>query len=181
MKSQRHKKQQWARANNPAAQARKRAKADAQRMALPPPVYGTDLAPGAYTGDWIGGRIHGHTVIYRLDAPLPTRHGVRPRSDQWRVVADGEHQVSPALGLVGAMLSLRHEFGRAPSRRELVGLQHLWTARDEADAAAAQAEAIDLMVECENTLGDEVSRQIPASRGAPVGAAPFPKPAMPAA
>lgn len=116
--------------------ARRRARDDAARIAAPAPIYQHEMAPGSHTGEWIGGCINGVTVVYQLDAPMPTRRGVRPRCDQRRVMRDRQ-QISPAMGLTAAMDALRDEFARAPSRRALAGMQERYSARDEADAAAA--------------------------------------------
>ena len=122
--------------NRPHVRARKIARADAERLAAPAPIYPHEQAPGAPTGEWIGGCVNGVTMIYRLDAPMPTRRGIRPRCDQRRVMRDGA-QISPAMGITDAMDKLRGEFARATSRKAIAGMQERYSVRDELDAAAA--------------------------------------------
>ena len=131
-----HKMQRLQAWNQPHVRARKIARADAERLAAPAPIYPNELAPGTPTGEWIGGCVNGVTMIYRLDAPMPTRRGIRPRCDQRRVMRDGQ-QISPAMGITDAMDKLRAEFARAMPRRAIAGIQERYTERDEADAAAA--------------------------------------------
>lgn len=120
----RHKKRRsrWDGANTPAALLRRQAKADALRLAGPPPIYPAELPPGAPTGDYINARIRGVDVRIELNAPRPTVAGIRPRNDQWCVVIDGS-QWSPAAGLVDVLDELRQRVPRAMSRRAIAVLE----------------------------------------------------------
>lgn len=100
-------------------------------MAAPAPIYPAD-AP--LTGDWLGGRINGHTVIMEL-VRLPGH-----RSDQWAAWIDGV-QVTDAAGLTELWRAVKRRWPRAPSLQSLATMQQGYSARDEADAAAAQAAA----------------------------------------
>lgn len=125
LQSPRHKRQRgsrWARANAPAAIARRLAAAEVARMAAPPPIYPHERQPGTQTGDYIEARIHG--VLVRADraAPHASRRGVRPRSDQFAVSIDGEAWATCA-GLVALFDELRARLPRAMSRRAIAALQ----------------------------------------------------------
>lgn len=124
MQTQRHKlkRSRWAKANTPEAIARRNAKADDRRMEAEPPIYPAELQPGAPTGDYILARIHGHELRIDLHAPRPVQYGIRPRSDQWCVLIDGE-QWAHAAGLVSVLGELRKRVPRALSRREIAGLE----------------------------------------------------------
>jgi hypothetical protein len=67
-------------------------------------------------GDWLGGCIHGHTVIMRL------MRDPAHRSDQWCAEIDGR-PVADAAGLTLLWGLLHKRWGRAPSRRMLAGMQ----------------------------------------------------------
>lgn len=104
----------WTRYNSdPANHARRRATLDSARIAGPAPAYPPD-AP--IHGDWLGGRINGHTVIIRL-----MRHPAH-RSDQWAAEIDGE-TVADAAGMTVLWQILHGRFPRALSRREIGSLQ----------------------------------------------------------
>lgn len=104
----------WARYNaDPANFARRAAARDAARIAGPAPAY-PPTAP--VCGDWLGGRINGHTVIIRL--MRDSRH----RSDQWAAEIDGE-TVAEAAGLTALWQILHKRWPRALSRRELATLE----------------------------------------------------------
>jgi hypothetical protein len=60
------------------------------------------------------------------------------RCDQWAAEIDGE-VIAEAAGLTVLVALLRQRFGKAPSKRHLDGIQNGYSARDDADAAAAQA------------------------------------------
>jgi hypothetical protein len=127
LKSRRH---AWAAYNaDPEAQERRQAKRIAAIAAAPAPVY-PDLAP--LTGDWIGGRINGQTVIVQLQR----EHW--HRCDQWAALIDGK-VVSAAAGLTLLWALLKSRWGRAPSLRAMATMQQSYTAADEQDAATAQA------------------------------------------
>ena len=124
LQSQRYKKgrSRWAGANTPAALMRRQAKADALRLAAPPPIYPAELQPGAPTGDYITARIRGVELRIELNAPRPTVAGVRPRNDQWCVVIDGA-QWAPAAGLVAVLDEVRARLPRTMSRRAIAALE----------------------------------------------------------
>ena len=104
----------WARYNaDPANHARRRAARDAARIAGPAPSYPPD-AP--IHGDWLGGRINGHTVIVRL------MRDPRHRSDQWAAEVDGD-VIADAAGLTELWRMLKGRWPRALSRREIAGMQ----------------------------------------------------------
>ena len=104
----------WPRYNgDPANHARRRAIIDAARIAGPAPAY-PPTAP--LHGDWLGGRINGHTVIVRL-----MRHP-RHRSDQWAAEIDGE-VVAEAAGLTALWQILHERWPRALSRRQLATME----------------------------------------------------------
>ncbi len=104
----------WARYNgNPANHARRQAARDAARIAGPAPAY-PPTAP--IHGDWIGGRINGHTVIIRL------MRDPRHRSDQWAAEIDGE-AVADAAGLTALWQILHKRWPRAMSRRDIATLE----------------------------------------------------------
>lgn len=67
-------------------------------------------------GDWIGGRIHGHTVIVRL------MRDPRHRCDQWAAEIDGE-VVAEAAGLTALWDLLHRRWPKAMSRRGLATLR----------------------------------------------------------
>ena len=100
----------WDRFNgNPANHARRQAARDSARIAGPTPAY-SPTAP--IHGDWIGGRINGHTVIIRL------MRDPRHRSDQWAAEIDGQ-TVADAAGLTALWQILHKRWPRAMSRREI--------------------------------------------------------------
>lgn len=104
----------WSRFNaDPRNFARRRAAVDAARIAGPAPAYPPD-AP--LHGDWIGGRINGHTVIMRL------MRDPKHRSDQWAAEVDGE-TVADAAGLTALWQILNKRWPRALSRREIASLE----------------------------------------------------------
>jgi hypothetical protein len=82
------------------------------------------------TGDWIGGRINGQTVIISLQRE--TWH----RCDQWAALIDGK-VIAGAAGLTALWALLKDRWGRAPSLRMLATMRQGHSERDEADAAAA--------------------------------------------
>jgi hypothetical protein len=99
----------WGRYNNPANFARRNAARDAARIAGPAPAY-PELAP--VHGDWLGGRINGHTVIARL---MRDQHH---RSDQWAAEIDGE-TVANAAGLTALWDLLHRRWPKAMSKRAM--------------------------------------------------------------
>mgnify|MGYP000937909736 FL=1 len=104
----------WSRYNaDPANHARRRAIVDAARIAGPAPAY-PPTAP--IFGDWLGGRINGHTVIVRL------MRDPKHRSDQWAAEIDGE-VIAQAAGLTTLWAILHKRWPRAMSRRELATLE----------------------------------------------------------
>ena len=120
----------WAGYNaRPGSFRRRQAKREAASMAAPCPAYPAD-AP--LTGDWLGGRINGCTVIMEL-VRLPGH-----RSDQWAAWIEGV-QVTDAAGLTRLWALLKNEWHSAPSLAALASMQHGYSAQDEADAAKAQA------------------------------------------
>lgn len=118
----------WRRYNaTPGAhQLRQRAR-EAASIAGPAPAY-PPTAP--LHGDWLGGRINGQTIIIRL------MRDPQHRSDQWAAEIDGD-TVADAAGLTRLHDLLRERWPKAPSKRALAGMQEGYSARDEADAAAA--------------------------------------------
>ena len=80
-------------------------------------------------GEWLGGRINGHTVIMRL---IRNPHH---RSDQFEAEIDGK-VVADAAGLTRLHDLLRVQWPKAPSLRMLAGLRDGYSGRDEADAVA---------------------------------------------
>lgn len=96
----------------PGAFARRTAKRDAARIAGPAPAYPPD-AP--LHGDWIGGRINGHTVIMRL------MRDPRHRCDQWAAEIGGE-VVAHAAGLTTLWALLHRRWPKAMSVRALTSL-----------------------------------------------------------
>jgi hypothetical protein len=107
----------WSRFNNNPEAVRRRSTAREEAIAaLPAPAYPPDVP---LQGDWVGGRVNGHTVIFDL-ARLPWH-----RSDQWAAACDGE-AVHEGAGLVLLLELLRKRFGKAPSRRELAGMLDEW-------------------------------------------------------
>ena len=82
-------------------------------------------------GDWLGGCIHGHTIIMRL------MRDPKHRSDQWAAELDGA-TVEDAAGLTRLHNLLRSRWPRSRSKRDLASDQQQWTARDEVDAMSAQ-------------------------------------------
>jgi len=119
----------WAGYNGrPGSFKRRQAKREAASMAAPCPIYPAD-AP--LTGDWLGGRINGHTIIMDL-VRLPGH-----RSDQWAAWIDGQ-PVTDAAGLTELWRAVKQRWPRAPSLQALATMQQHYSARDEADAKAAQ-------------------------------------------
>lgn len=118
----------WARYNaTPGAHQRRKRAREAASIAGPAPIY-PPMAP--LHGDWLGGRINGHTVIIRL------MRGQAHRSDQWAAELDGE-TVADAAGLTRLHDLLRAQWPRAHSLRSLAGMHQGYTEMDEADAATA--------------------------------------------
>lgn len=116
----------WQRYNaTPGAYARRSAAREAASIAGPAPAYPA-MAP--VHGEWLGGRINGHTVIMRL---IRNPHH---RSDQFSAEIDGE-VVADAAGLTRLHDLLRAGWPKAPSLRSLAGMQEGYSARDDADAA----------------------------------------------
>lgn len=99
--------------------------------ARPAPEYPPDLPA---SGEWIAAHVHGQTVVIHLHR-LPSH-----RTDQWGATLDGRI-ISDAAGMTVLCTALRHAVGRVPSRRAYVAMQGGYSARDEQDAAAAQADA----------------------------------------
>jgi hypothetical protein len=121
----------WTRYNTTlGAHARRSAAREAASIAGPSPEY-PPLAP--LHGDWLGACVNGQTVIMRL--ARDSKH----RSDQWAAEIDGE-TVADAAGLVVLLNLLRGQFAKAPSKRMLGSMQNGFSARDEEDARAADAE-----------------------------------------
>lgn len=114
----------WAKYNsNPENLTRRRAAWDAARIAGPAPSYPPD-AP--LHGDWLGGRINGHTVIVRLMRD-PTH-----RCDQWAAEIDGER-----VGLLSATQIATLIRDRIPKRP-----RELYVTVDQVRAIAAAADPI---------------------------------------
>ncbi len=104
----------WTRYNaTPGAHRRRKAARDAARIAGPAPAY-PPTAP--VHGDWIGGRINGHTVIIRL--MRDSGH----RCDQWAAEIDGQ-VVADAAGLTALWSILHKRWPKELSRRALASLQ----------------------------------------------------------
>lgn len=114
------------RANTPAAIRRRSATREAASIAGPAPAY-PPTAP--LHGDWLGGRINGHTVIVRLS------RDARHRSDQWAAEVDGE-VIADAAGLTRLWQLLHPRWPKAQSRRAMATEQGGHTERDEVDAMA---------------------------------------------
>jgi hypothetical protein len=94
----------------------------------PEPEYPPDLPT---SGEWLAARVHGQLVVIDLHR-LPSH-----RTDQWGATLGGR-VLTDAAGLTVLCTELRHAIGRVPSRRAYASMQTCYTARDEADAAAAQ-------------------------------------------
>lgn len=104
----------WAKYNANPQNFRRRAESrDAARIAGPAPAYPPD-AP--LHGDWLGGRINGHTVIMRL------MRDPQHRCDQWAAEVDGD-VVAYAAGLTALWKALHRRWPKAMSRRTLATLQ----------------------------------------------------------
>lgn len=104
----------WVRYNaTPGAHARRSAARTAAAIAGPSPAY-PPSAP--LHGDWVGGCIHGHTVIVRL--MQDSRH----RCDQWAAEIDGT-VVAEAIGLTALLDMLRGRYPRRASLREMATMQ----------------------------------------------------------
>ena len=104
----------WAKHNaTPGAFERRRAKMDAARIAGPAPAY-PPMAP--IHGDWIGGRVNGHTVIVRL------MRDPRHRCDQWAAEIDGE-TVADAAGLTALWAILHKRWPRQLPLRTLATMR----------------------------------------------------------
>ena len=105
----------YRRTRKSSAERQRRAQATRERNRFdgPAPAYPPD-AP--LHGDWLGGRINGHTVIVRL------MRDPRHRSDQWAAEVDGD-VVADAAGLTELWLLLKMRWPRALSRREIAGMQ----------------------------------------------------------
>ena len=116
-----------------AARAAKFARMRQKRCELiqqrPAPEYPPDLPP---SGEWLAAHVHGQTVVIHLHRLLSHR------TDQWGATLDGEI-ISDAAGMTVICTALRHAIGRVPSRRAYASMQNGYSARDEADAATAQA------------------------------------------
>ena len=118
----------WRRYNaKPGSHQRRQRARESASIAGPAPAY-PPAAP--LHGDWLGGRINGHTVIIRL------MRDPAHRSDQWAAEVDGK-TVADAAGLTRLHDLLRERWPKAPSKRALCAAQERYTERDEADAAAA--------------------------------------------
>lgn len=103
----------WAKYNaDPENFKRRQAARDAARIAGPAPAYPPD-AP--LHGDWLGGRVNGHTVIVRL---VREPHH---RCDQWAAEIDGE-VVANAAGLTALWEILHKRWPKAMSLRALATL-----------------------------------------------------------
>lgn len=100
-------------------------------MAAPAPSYPSE-AP--LDGEWLGGRVNGCTVIMQM-MRMPGH-----RCDQWAAWIDGV-LVTDASGLTELWRAIKKRWPRAPSLEMLATMHQGYTARDEADAAAAQMEA----------------------------------------
>lgn len=96
-------------------------------QAGPAPEYPPDLPQ---SGEWLAARVHGQTVVIHLHR-LPSH-----RTDQWAALLDGR-MLTDAAGLTVLCTALRHAIGRVPSLRAYAAMQNGYTAKDEADAAAA--------------------------------------------
>jgi hypothetical protein len=96
-------------------------------MAAPSPTYPAD-AP--IDGEWLGGCVNGCTVIMQM-MRLPGH-----RSDQWAAWIDGE-LVTDAAGLTLLWAAIKARWPKAPSLQQLATMHEQYSARDEADAAAA--------------------------------------------
>jgi hypothetical protein len=128
----------WADYNaRPGSFRRRQAAREAASMAGPCPVYPAD-AP--LTGDWLGGRINGHTVIMAL-VRLPSH-----RCYQWCAWIDGE-LVADAAGLTRLWALLKDRWHGAPSLEALASMRQGYTARDEQDARNADS----MEAECRST------------------------------
>ena len=100
----------WARYNaTPGAHRRRKLAREAASIAGPAPIY-PPTAP--VHGDWLGGRINGHTVIMRL------MRDPAHRTDQWAAEIDGA-TVADAAGLTRLLDLLRSRLPRATSLRSL--------------------------------------------------------------
>jgi hypothetical protein len=95
--------------------------------ARPAPEYPPDLPT---SGEWLAARVHGQFVVIHLHR-LPSH-----RTDQWGATL-GDQVLTDAAGLTVLCTELRHAIGRVPSRRAYALMQNGYSARDEADAAAA--------------------------------------------
>ena len=119
----------WAGYNSrPGSFRRRQAKREAASMAAPCPIYPAD-AP--LDGEWLGGRINGCTVIMQM---MRMRGH---RCDQWAAWIDGT-LVTDASGLTELWRAIKRRWPRAPSLQALATMRQHYSARDEADAAAAQ-------------------------------------------
>ena len=98
----------WGRYNlAPGAHARRKLAREAASIAGPCPDY-PPTAP--VHGDWLGGCVHGQTVIFRL------MRGHGHRCDQWAAEADGA-VVAQAAGLTALHDLLRARWAKALSLR----------------------------------------------------------------
>lgn len=124
--------------NTPQALARRKAANEARSAAGPSPDYPQQAMPGAETGEYVEIQWRGQFVRLDLCRPFPPSPCVRARSDQASVKMGGE-VLMDAAGLVLILDALRAMVQdiRAPSLRQYASAQNGYSARDEADAAAA--------------------------------------------
>lgn len=125
--------------NTPAALARRKAANEARSAAGPSPNYPPQAMPGAETGEYVEIMWRGQFVRFDLCRPFPPGPCLRARSDQASVKLDGEVLID-AAGLTRIFDELREMLQgvREPSLREYASAQNGYSARDEADAAAAE-------------------------------------------
>ena len=106
---------------------------DAERLAAPEPVQPAQHRAGDWRGYamWV---LDG--VVTRVELHQAPGHGnARPRCDGLEGRVDGVVVASGGLNAINRHAAQCME-PRAISRRAVAGLQTMWTARDEADAAA---------------------------------------------
>ena len=118
----------WSRYNaTPGAHRRRQRAREAASIAGPSPLH-PPTAP--VHGDWLGGRINGHTIIMRL------MRDPAHRTDQWAAEIDGV-AVADAAGLARLFDLLRSRLPKAGCLRATATMQQGVSARDLADAEAA--------------------------------------------
>lgn len=125
--------------NTPAALSRRKAANEARSAAGPSPNYPPQAMPGAETGEYVEIQWRGQFVRFDLCRPFPPGPCLRARSDQ-AAVKLGSEVLLDAAGLVLIFDALRAmvQDVRAPSLRQYSSVQNGYSARDEADAAAAE-------------------------------------------